>query len=102
MNAVAQVIQFPASDIDRLGELKAQIANLKAEADAIEDAYRARGKGRYEGSLFVVSVADETLVSTFDAKQAKAKLLELGVTQQWIDGCTNVSVRKPTVKVVSR
>lgn len=103
MNAVANVLEFPAEHpVDRLGALKAQIAILEAEADRIADSLRAQGKGAYEGSLFKASVSDETLVSTFDAAAAKAKLLEVGVAQSWIDGNVKISIRKPTVKVVSR
>ena len=102
MNAVAKVIPFPISDVDRLGELAAQIANLQAEYDAIADTFRTRGPARHEGSLFAVTVSDETLVSTFDTKAAKAKLIEAGVSQQWIDGNVKVSVRKPAVKVGAR
>jgi hypothetical protein len=103
MNAVANVLSFPVEHpVDRLGALKAQIAELEREADAIADSLRAQGKGLYEGSLFKASVADETLVSTFDAAAAKAKLLEVGVAQSWIDGNVKISIRKPAVKVVSR
>ena len=101
MNAVAEIIQFP-SRIDRLGELKAQIAALEAEADAIADSLRNQGAGKYDGALFRATVSDETLVQTFDAAAAKAKLLETGVPQSWIDGNVKVSIRKPTVKVVSK
>ena len=103
MNAVANVLNFPAEHpVDRLGALKAQIAALEAEADAIAESLRAQGKGLYEGSLFKASVSDETLVQTFDAAAAKARLLEAGVPQSWIDGNVKISIRKPTVKVVSR
>ena len=103
MNAVANVLNFPVEHpVDRLGALKAQIAALEAEADAIAESLRAQGKGLYEGSLFKASVSDEALVQTFDAAAAKAKLLEVGVTQSWIDGNVKISIRKPTVKVVSR
>ncbi|NCV08767.1 MAG: hypothetical protein EBW51_09320 [Actinobacteria bacterium] len=102
MNAVAQVIQFPASDADRLGQLAAQIADLQAQYDAIADAFRTRGQGRFEGSMFAVTVSDETLVQTFDTKAAKAKLLEVGVAQSWIDGNVKISVRKAAVKVGAR
>ena len=101
MNAVSNIVQFPNS-IDRLGALKAQIAELEREADAIAESLRAQGKGSYEGSLFRATVSDETLVSTFDAAAAKAKLLEVGVPQSWIDGAVKVSIRKASVKVVSR
>ena len=98
----ANVLEYPGLEVDRLGKLSAQIAELQAQYDAIADAFRTRGQGRYEGSLFAVTVSDETLVSTFDAKAAKAKLLEAGVAQSWIDGNVKISVRKPTIKVGAR
>lgn len=98
----ANVIEFPGLEVDRLGKLAAQIAELQAQYDAIADDFRSRGQGRYEGSLFAVTVSDETLVSTFDTKAAKAKLIEAGVSQQWIDGNVKISVRKPAVKVGAR
>ena len=101
MNAVAQVIQFP-SQIDRLGEIKAIMADLQAEFDAIADGLRAQGKGTHEGRLFKATVSEETLTTTFDAAAAKAKLLEVGVSQQWIDGNVKVSVRKASVTVRAR
>lgn len=103
MNAAVNVLQFPAQHpVDRLGQLKAQIADLEREADQIADSLRAQGKGAYEGALFRASVAEETLVQTFDSAAAKARLLALGVAQSWIDGNVKISVRKATVKVVSR
>jgi len=101
MNAVAQVIQFP-SQIDRLGEIKAIMADLQAEFDAIADGLRAQGKGTHEGRMFKATVSDEALTTTFDAAAAKAKLLEVGVPQQWIDGNVKVSVRKASVTVRAR
>jgi D-serine deaminase-like pyridoxal phosphate-dependent protein len=102
MNAVANIVQFPIADIDRLGALKAAIADLTAEADAIVEALRARGKGAYEGSQYKAVVSDEALVQTLDAAAAKAKLAELGVPAEWVAEHTKVSVRKAAVRVVAR
>jgi len=107
MNTATQpIVQFaaalPVNPVDKLGQLKAAIADLQAEADRISDQLRASGPGRYDGDLFAATVTDETLVETFDSKAAKAKLIELGATEQWIAGCTKVSVRKATVKVGAR
>jgi len=101
MNAVAQVIQFP-SQIDRLGELKAIMADLQAEYDQIADSLRAQGAGTHEGRMFKAVVSEEALTTTFDAAAAKAKLLEAGVAQSWIDGNVKVSVRKASVSVRAR
>ena len=101
MNAVVNLVALE-DQIDRMGQLKAMISDLQAEYDAIADQYRARGPGRYEGSMFSASVSDEALVQSFDADKAKAKLAELGVPAEWVKGCTKLSVRKATVKVAAR
>lgn len=99
----ANVIDFPlnaGSDIDRLGEIKAQIAALQDEADAIAESYRAKGVGSYVGSRFRLSVADEQLVRSFKAEAAKAKLRELGMPDSYVDGeLVEVKVRKGAVSV---
>lgn len=99
----ANVIDFPinaGSDIDRLGDIKAQIAALEAEAKAIVDGYRAKGVGSYVGLSYRVTVADEQLVRSFNADKAKAKLRELGVADSFIDGdLVDVKVRAGAVSV---
>ena len=99
----ANVIDFPinaGSDIDRLGDIKAQIAALEAEAKVIVDGYRAKGVGSYVGSAYRVTVADEQLVRSFNAEKAKAKLRELGVADSVIEGdLVDVKIRAGAVSV---
>ena len=99
----ANVIDFPinaGSDIDRLGDIKAQIAALEAEAKAIADGYRAKGVGSYVGLSYRVTVADEQLVRSFNADKAKAKLRELGMPDSYVDGdLVDVKVRAGAVSV---
>lgn len=99
----ANVIDFPinaGSDIDRLGDIKAQIAALEAEAKVIAEAYRAKGVGSYVGSAYRVTVADEQLVRSFNADKAKAKLRELGMPDSYVDGeLVDVKVRAGAVSV---
>ena len=99
----ANVIDFPinaGSDIDRLGDIKAKIAALEAEAKAIVDGYRAKGVGSYVGSAYRVTVADEQLVRSFNADKAKAKLRELGMPDSYVDGeLVDVKVRAGAVSV---
>ena len=99
----ANVIDFPinaGSDIDRLGDIKAQIAALEAEAKAIVDGYRAKGVGSYVGLSYRVTVADEQLVRSFNAEKAKAKLRELGMPDSYVDGeLVDVKVRAGAVSV---
>lgn len=65
------------TDIDRLGELKAQIADLTKIADGLADEIKARGAGRHEGELFdaTVSVVEDRYAA--DPKAISAKLKEL-------------------------
>ena len=64
------VIAFGA---DRLGELQAQIAALKAEAKIIEDQFKAQGAGQFEGHSFVATVVEADR-NTVDWKKVAAKL----------------------------
>ena len=86
--------------IDRLGAIQAQIANLEAEEKGLKEAVREFGDGAYEGSLFraTVSTAERR---TLEAKAARAKLEELGVSPQWFSAHTKVA-EVTTVKVVAR
>lgn len=64
-------------DIDRLGELKAQIADLTKLADELADAVKEMGAGQHEGELFsacVIKVEDRWAA---DSKAIAAKLKEL-------------------------
>ena len=65
------------TDIDRLGELKAQIADLTKIADNLADDIKALGAGRHEGELFdaAVSVVEDRYSA--DPKAISAKLKEL-------------------------
>ena len=86
----------------RAGKAVAIMADLQAEYDQIADSLRAQGAGTHEGRMFKAVVSEEALTTTFDAAAAKAKLLEVGVAQSWIDGNVKVSVRKASVSVRAR
>lgn len=64
-------------DIDQLGEIKAQIADLQAVADKLAKGIKELGAGKHEGDLFsaTVSVVDERWSA--DPKAIAAKLKEL-------------------------
>jgi len=64
-------------DIDQLGEIKAQIADLQAVADKLAKGIKELGAGKHEGDLFsaTVSVVDERWSA--DPKAISAKLKEL-------------------------
>lgn len=61
------------STIDRLGELKAQIAELESEEKALKEVLIEQGAGAYEGNWFRVTVS-ESVKQTLDMAAVKAKL----------------------------
>jgi len=71
------------SPVDRLGELKADIARLTATAKLLEDAIKEDGVGAYEGDLFRAAVSEVAERQSLCAKAAEAKLRELGVDGRW-------------------
>lgn len=72
-----------ASMIDELGEIKAMIAQLKEQEDALTAAIKAEGTGEYEGLLFRVVVSEVAETQKLDPKKAEKKLRQLGVDNRW-------------------
>jgi hypothetical protein len=64
-------------DIDQLGELKAQIADLKALEDKLAKGIKDRGAGKHEGDLFSATVSVVEDRWSADPKAIAAKLKEL-------------------------
>ena len=97
-----QPINFTAAIVDRLGDIKAQIAQLKdVEADLIARIIGA-GDDAVDGSFFRATVSTVAETKSLDVKAAEAKLRELGVDGRWFS--KNQKTRKgyTTVKVVAR
>lgn len=65
------------STIDRLGELRAQIADLTEIADNLSNEIKALGAGKHQGDLFdaTVTVVDEAW--SVDPKAIAVKLREV-------------------------
>lgn len=65
------------TDIDRLGEIKSQIADLQSVADSLTADIKALGAGKHDGELFsaTVSVVDDRYSA--DPKAIATKLLEV-------------------------
>jgi hypothetical protein len=65
------------TDIDRLGELKAQIADIQSVADGLTATIKEMGAGKHDGEMFsaTVSVIDERWSA--DPKAIATKLLEV-------------------------
>ena len=64
-------------DIDRLGETKAQIADLQAVADGLIKTIKDMGAGKHEGELFSATVVKVDDRFSADPKAIAAKLKEL-------------------------
>ena len=101
MATVAATIQF-ISPVDRLGEVKAEIARLSEIAKFLETEIKTLGVGAHEGDLFRATVSEVADRETLDAKAAEAKLRELGVDGRWFSKNQKVTKGYTTVKVVAR
>lgn len=95
-------VNLTVAVVDRLGEVKAEIARLKeVEADLAKRLIES-GEDAIDGSLFratVVRTADSTSI---DPKAAEAKLRELGVDGRWFSKNQKVRKGSTSVRVVAR
>jgi hypothetical protein len=96
-------IDFTTAIVDRLGDIKAQIADLKKiEADLVERVTDAAGEDAIDGRFFRATVSQVAERSSTDPKAMEAKLRELGVDGRWFSKNQKVSKGYTTVKVVAR
>ena len=102
MATAANTIDLAASVVDRLGDIKAQIAELKkVEANLIALIVNT-GDDAIDGNLFRATVSEVAERSSLDVKAAEAKLRELGVDGRWFSKNQKVTKGYTTVKVVAR
>ena len=95
-------IDFTTAIVDRLGDIKAQIADLKKiEADLVERV-TAAGEDAIDGRFFRATVSQVAERSSTDPKAMEAKLRELGVDGRWFSKNQKVSKGYTTVRVVAR
>jgi len=94
-------IDIEITQIDRLGLLLAQIADLTKEADSIKDqikdAATAGGPSAYEGNLYRATV----VTSNRQVVDYKALVADLGVTAEQLAAYTKITAVF-AVKTVSR
>lgn len=90
------------SPVDRLGEIKAQIAALKEIEAALISEVRDLGVGAHDGDKFRASVAEVAERQSLDVKAAEAKLIELGVDGRWFAKHQKTTAAYTVVKVTSR
>lgn len=78
-------------DVDQLGLLKAQIADLTKQADTLKASLIARGVGGYDGALFRATVA-EVSRDFIDADLAR-KVLDKKTLAKITKTCSTYAVR---------
>lgn len=100
-NTVIATIE-PASIIDRLGDLRAQIADLKAVEEQLLASIKDMGVGAHEGSAYRATVSEVAARESLDPKAMEEKLRELGVDGRWFSKNTKTVKGYVTVKVAAR
>lgn len=96
------VLDLGGQIADRLGDIKAQIAELKAvEANLIGILVNG-GEGAVDGNLFRATVSSVAERQSIDAKAMEAKLRDLGVDGRWFAKNQKTTKGYTTVKVVAR
>ena len=100
--ATNPVIDFDAALVDRLGDIKAQIADLKRIEADLAARLADSGADAIDGRFFRATVSQVAERQSLDAKAAEAKLRELGVDGRWFSKNQKVTKGYTTVKVVAR
>ena len=92
-----QTLDIQLTNVDRLGMLLAQIAELQEQAEALKDGLKNEGEGRYAGNLYdaVVTLSER---ATVDYKQL---VKDLGVDAAKLKQYTTTSATI-TCKVTAR
>jgi hypothetical protein len=80
----------PVSPVDRLGDLRARIADLEITEKFLVAEIKASGAGTYDGALFSATVTEVGGRATFDRAKAEKRLLQLGASQDWVDNCVKI------------
>lgn len=82
---IAKMGHNAASPIDQLGAVKAQIADLEAQAKPLAEEIKVMGPGTHAGQLFDANVAEVGETESYDAGAMEAKLREMGVDNRWFN-----------------
>ena len=102
MATALNTIDFTAAIVDRLGDIKAQIADLKKiEADLVERV-TAAGEDAIDGRFFRATVSQVAERSSTDPKAMEAKLRELGVDGRWFSKNQKTTKGYTTLKIAAR
>ncbi len=102
MATKAEIISFDGAIVDRLGDIRAQIAALKDKEKVLVTYLVGLGAGAYEGELFRAAVSTTTDRYSLDPKAAETKLRELGVDGRWFSKNQKVTRGSTAVRVSAR
>lgn len=100
--ATAPITNLTVAVVDRLGEVKAEIARLKELEAELAARLIASGETAIDGSLFRATIVTTAESSSLDPKAAEAKLRELGVDGRWFSKNQKVRKGSTSVRVVAR
>lgn len=98
--AAARILTI--SPIDRLGEIRAKIADLKEIETFLIDKIRSMGEGAHDGDAYRAAVSTVADRKTLDPKAAEAKLRDLGVDGRWFSKNQKLVKGYITVRVSAR
>ena len=91
------LIDVQLTQVDELGMLQAQIAELQERADALKDTIKNQGEGRYTGNLYDATVT----LSQRDVVDYKKLLKDIGVSADTLKQYTSTSA-SITLRVTAR
>ena len=100
--ATAPITNLTVAVVDRLGEVKAEIARLKELEAELAGRLIDSGETAIDGSLFRATVVTTAESSSLDPKAAEAKLRELGVDGRWFSKNQKIRKGSTSVRVVAR
>lgn len=100
--ATAPITNLTVAVVDRLGEVKAEIARLKEIEAELAARLIDSGETAIDGSLFRATVVTTAESSSLDPKAAEAKLRELGVDGRWFSKNQKIRKGSTSVRVVAR
>ncbi len=77
--------------VDRLGEIRAQIADIEKTEKVLVDEIKAAGPGTQEGAFFVATVAEIPGRESYDVEALVEKLRSFGVDDRFFSRHIKVS-----------
>ena len=92
-----KTLDIVITDIDRLGMLMAQAADINEQIEALKDAIKNKGEGNYEGNLYKANVK----LSQRKVVDHKTIIAELDVPSNLVDAHTTTTA-SITLKVTAR